>query len=233
MKTSRNTNERGPASGGGGPRRGQKSKRIFRTYMREKLAITVLVITLALFGLVWVLYRIIRDNNEQYNKIVLTQRQQEYDSYLQKLGEVLPELYSAAYQRYKDRGDSLEEEYRKLLELEQTEYGRYRDKVDDLKYQQGVEAELAAAEQERKDKNYDRLVELITKTGYAPTAEDLENSGMTQEQADAYLNKYGGDGASSSFGPSNTYLSYYYGYASNGGSKAQSKLDANMWWASP
>ena len=159
--------------------------------------------------------------------------QQEYDSYLQKLGEVLPELYSAAYQRYKDRGDSLEEEYRKLLELEQTEYGRYRDKVDDLKYQQGVEAELAAAEQERKDKNYDRLVELITKTGYAPTAEDLENSGMTQEQADAYLNKYGGDGASSSFGPSNTYLSYYYGYASNGGSKAQSKLDANMWWASP
>ena len=48
--------------------------------MREKLAITVLVITLALFGLVWVLYRIIRDNNEQYNKIVLTQRQQEYDS---------------------------------------------------------------------------------------------------------------------------------------------------------
>ena len=80
MKTSRNTNERGPASGGGGPRRGQKSKRIFRTYMREKLAITVLVITLALFGLVWVLYRIIRDNNEQYNKIVLTQRQQEYDS---------------------------------------------------------------------------------------------------------------------------------------------------------
>ena len=80
MKTSRNTNERGPASGGGGPYRGQKSKRIFRTYMREKLAITVLVITLALFGLVWVLYRIIRDNNEQYNKIVLTQRQQEYDS---------------------------------------------------------------------------------------------------------------------------------------------------------
>ncbi len=80
MKTSRNANGRGPAAEGGAPHRGQKTKRIFRTYMREKLAITVLVITLALFGLVWVLYRIIRDNNEQYNKIVLTQRQQEYDS---------------------------------------------------------------------------------------------------------------------------------------------------------
>ena len=48
--------------------------------MQEKLAITVLVITLALFALIMVLYRIIRDNNEQYNKIVLTQRQQEYES---------------------------------------------------------------------------------------------------------------------------------------------------------
>ena len=80
MKTYRNTNSRGPSAEGGPPRRGPKEKRIFSTYMREKLAITVLVITLALFGLVWVLYRIIRDNNEQYNKIVLTQRQQEYDS---------------------------------------------------------------------------------------------------------------------------------------------------------
>ena len=30
--------------------------------------------------------------------------QQEYDEYLQKLGEVMPELYAAAYQRYKDQG---------------------------------------------------------------------------------------------------------------------------------
>ena len=56
------------------------NKQPFRKYMQEKLAITVLVITLALFALIMVLYRIIRDNNEQYNKIVLTQRQQEYES---------------------------------------------------------------------------------------------------------------------------------------------------------
>ena len=38
------------------------------------------MITLALFALVMILYRIIKDNNEQYNKIVLSQRQQEYES---------------------------------------------------------------------------------------------------------------------------------------------------------
>ena len=34
--------------------------------------------------------------------------QQEYDEYLQKLGELIPELYAAAYQRYKDQGEALE-----------------------------------------------------------------------------------------------------------------------------
>ena len=152
--------------------------------------------------------------------------QQEYDSYLQKLGEVLPELYSAAYQRYKDQGDNLEQEYQRLLGMEQTEYGRYRDQVEDSKYQQGMEAEQAAAEQERKDKNYDRLVELITKTGYTPSAEELEASGMTQAQADAYKSRYGG-GSSYRSGPSSTYLAYYYGKKTNGNSKAQSKINAN------
>ena len=157
--------------------------------------------------------------------------QQEYDSYLQKLGEVLPELYSAAYQRYKDRGESLEQEYQRLLALEQTEYGRYRDQVEDVMYQQGMAADAAAAEQERKDKNYDRLVELITKTGYTPSPEELEDSGMTQAQADAYKDRYAGSGGGSSrSGPSSTYLAYYYGKktnSNNGGSKALTKIKAN------
>ena len=152
--------------------------------------------------------------------------QQEYDSYLQKLGDVLPELYSAAYQRYKDQGENLEQEYQRLLNLEQTEYGRYRDQVEDVKYQQGMEAEQAAAEQERKDKNYERLVELITKTGYTPSAEELEASGMTQAQADAYRNRYSSKSYVS--GPSSTYLAYYYGKKTGSSdSKAQTKINAN------
>ncbi len=73
MKTSRNTSE-------GGGQKPSHGKHVFPRYMQEKLAITVLMITLALFALVMILYRIIKDNNEQYNKIVLTQRQQQYDS---------------------------------------------------------------------------------------------------------------------------------------------------------
>lgn len=47
--------------------------------MQEKLAVTVLVITLALFALVLVLYNIIKDNNEEYSQIVLSQHSS-YDS---------------------------------------------------------------------------------------------------------------------------------------------------------
>lgn len=46
--------------------------------MQEKLAITVLVITLALFALVMVLYDLSKEKKADYNKIVLSQ--QEYDS---------------------------------------------------------------------------------------------------------------------------------------------------------
>lgn len=46
--------------------------------MQEKLAITVLVITLALFALVMVLYNLMTNKKEDYNQIVLSQ--QEYDS---------------------------------------------------------------------------------------------------------------------------------------------------------
>lgn len=46
--------------------------------MQEKLAITVLVITLALFALVMILYNLMANKKEDYNQIVLSQ--QEYDS---------------------------------------------------------------------------------------------------------------------------------------------------------
>lgn len=38
------------------------------------------MISLALFALIFVLYRIVNENSERYNKIVLSQRQQEYAS---------------------------------------------------------------------------------------------------------------------------------------------------------
>lgn len=68
MRTSQNTNLK----------KNQDRKRAFTKYMQEKLAITVIVITLALFALVYVLYQIVQQDQERYNQIVLSQ--QEYDS---------------------------------------------------------------------------------------------------------------------------------------------------------
>ena len=150
--------------------------------------------------------------------------QQEYDEYLQKLGQVMPELYAAAYQRYKDQGETLESRYQTLRGLEGQEYDRYRDQVEDVKYQQEMAAEQEKADNDRKDKNYDRLVELITKVGYTPSQEELEQSGMTQSQAEAYLKRYGGGGSSGSRS-----VSYYYGGSSKkttDQTKTQQKISA-------
>lgn len=70
MRTSQNTNQN--------KKQKTKAKQVFGKYMQEKLAITVIVITLALFALVFVLYQLIQDNKDRYNQIVLSQ--QEYDS---------------------------------------------------------------------------------------------------------------------------------------------------------
>ena len=52
----------------------------FANYMKEKLAVAVLIVALAFIALVGKIYLIQRDNNEDYNKIVLSQRQAEYVS---------------------------------------------------------------------------------------------------------------------------------------------------------
>ncbi len=59
MKTSQNGN--------------RNKKRVLTGYMQEKLAVTVLVITLALIGLVAVLYNLIEEKGEDYTQIVLNQ----------------------------------------------------------------------------------------------------------------------------------------------------------------
>ncbi len=71
MMTSQNTKRPGKKNQKSGPK-------LFVTYMQEKLAVTVMVITLALFALVAVLYHIIKTKQDNYSQIVLSQ--QEYDS---------------------------------------------------------------------------------------------------------------------------------------------------------
>ena len=54
------------------------NKQPFRKYMQEKLAITVLVMMLALIALTVILYTMVQNKNEDYTQVVLSH--QDYDS---------------------------------------------------------------------------------------------------------------------------------------------------------
>ena len=76
---------------------------------------------------------------------------QQYDSYLTKLGDVIPELYRLAYSRYEDEGGRLAGEYDALRALRDNEHSRYTDALDDYNDEREREyrRERDAAEDER------------------------------------------------------------------------------------
>jgi hypothetical protein len=69
--------------------------------------------------------------------------QQQYDAYLQRLNDVLPELYSQAYNQYAAEGGRLKEQYSLAANLRDTEYNQYRDSLGDYQYNQAWDAQQA------------------------------------------------------------------------------------------
>ena len=57
--------------------------------------------------------------------------QQAYNAYLQNLNDIVPDLYNAAYNRYRDEGTDLYNQYGLLSDRENQAYSRYRDTVND------------------------------------------------------------------------------------------------------
>ena len=57
--------------------------------------------------------------------------QQAYNAYLQKLNEVVPELYAQARSQYDREGVALSERYALISSREKSDYDRYRDQVSD------------------------------------------------------------------------------------------------------
>lgn len=137
--------------------------------------------------------------------------QQQYDSYLQSLGEALPELYGMAWQRYNAEGDALKTAWE--LASERSEVRRESER-------EAAEREAAAqksAETVRRE-NYDRLYKLIYNSGYNPNETELSDSGMTGEQAAALLAEYR---RRNKIGTSNTYT--YRGGSTSSGTKKTKK----------
>ena len=159
--------------------------------------------------------------------------QQQYNEYLRSLGEVLPELYGLAWQRYSAEGEQLQDAYDMAWQRRKSEYDRQRDALADQRYEQEreLEARRLAEEQEatsakqlyqQRSDNYNRLYKLIAASGYQPTDAELNASGLTRAQAEALRYEYlrankllPGTGGGSSGGSG--------GRAGGSGGKAQEK----------
>lgn len=150
--------------------------------------------------------------------------QQQYEAYLQRLSEVVPELYGKAYERYAQEGQDMLSRYSLAADMAEDEYGRYRDEMTDYwnnvsylkgnadteysrgydnwyaSQQLGMSADSAAYSKQQD--SYDRLSELIATTGYSPSQEELEAAGMSSGQAAAYGRYYSGNKSGSSETPS-------------------------------
>lgn len=57
--------------------------------------------------------------------------QQAYNAYLQNLNDIVPDLYNSAYNRYRDEGTDLYNQYGLISDRENQAYSRYRDTVND------------------------------------------------------------------------------------------------------
>lgn len=127
--------------------------------------------------------------------------QQAYQGYLQQLNDRVPELYGIALDRYNQEGQDLLNQYSMLGDLANDEYEKYQDALNQYWNQLNYQKQLADQEYERgfnewqtqygvQQDAYNKLVSLITTTGYKPSADDLAKAGMSQSEADAYLDYY-------------------------------------------
>ena len=109
--------------------------------------------------------------------------QQQYAQYLERLGRVMPELYEAAYKRYRDEGEDLWTQYSAARGLADSEVGRKQEHFT-------MAADLEKQRYERGEKQYQKLLSLISQSGYVPSDEELQAAGMNRDQADALRNAF-------------------------------------------
>ncbi len=112
--------------------------------------------------------------------------QQQYDAYLQRLNDVLPELYGQAYNQYNAEGDRLKEQYSLASSLRDTEYNKYRDSLGDYQYNQAWDAQ-------QKQQKADDLAKYGDFTGYEElygkdVADRMRNTWAAANPMGAYMN---------------------------------------------
>ena len=98
---------------------------------------------------------------------------QAYNNQMDNLNNIIPELYENAYNRFANErayADAQEEkEYQRAMQQDQINYERN------------------LAEKEMQANNYSNLLNLMTKYGYVPTANELSAAGLSEGMRDAIL----------------------------------------------
>lgn len=140
--------------------------------------------------------------------------QQQYDQYLQRMADILPETYGMALNAYNAQGDQLNQQLATTTDLERSDYNRYLDQLNqhnidvqraqtdaDTWYDRMVAAEKQAYNRQldqydmQKD-NYNRLINLIA-VGYSPSKEEYNAAGLSEAQGAALKSAYAPASASS------------------------------------
>ena len=141
--------------------------------------------------------------------------QQQFDAYLRRLADVLPQTYGMALDAYRAEGDELQRRYELAAGLEKSDYERYLDSLgqynrdlalaradvddarealrygDETAYSRAVDDynRRVAADKlaySRRQDAYERLVRLLA-AGYTPSAEEYAQAGMSPAQGAALL----------------------------------------------
>ena len=109
--------------------------------------------------------------------------QQQYDAYLQKLGDVMPELYGAAFKRWQAEGEALSNQLGQASALAQKEYGRKKDRYN-------MAADIEKKDYDRRWAAYQSLISVIAQSGYEPSDQELAETGMSRALAEALLKEF-------------------------------------------
>jgi peptidoglycan hydrolase-like protein with peptidoglycan-binding domain len=138
--------------------------------------------------------------------------QQQYNAYLQQLNDIVPELYDRAYGHYQQEGQDLMNQYALTADREADAYNRYMDSYnqywdnigflhgeEDRAYGRGMEADSIGYDRMQDNKAY--LLDLMAATGYVPSAEELAAAGMSQGEANAWMNLYAPRGGGGTYTP--------------------------------
>lgn len=109
--------------------------------------------------------------------------QQQYDAYLQKLNEVVPELYGQAYEMYRNEGDDLRNQYQMYLNRDAQDYERYQN---------------ALAQYQAAQDNASQQIMAMLEMGANPSDGLISRSSLSDEYIAALRNYYAQQAASAS-----------------------------------